>query len=194
MDALSRKAGAFTLRATTACTRSPAGAHEGASALRHPAVSAPDLFERIGQHARAEPTKTAVTAPGRPPLDYAALHEALSRTRGALRGLGIGPGDVVAVALPNGPELATAILGIMAAGACAPLNPGLRPPELHAYLAALAPRALLVAAGDGSPAVEVARTLGISVLRSRAMAGAGTFELSGPPVASVSATRVPADV
>ena len=84
---------------------------------------------------------------------------------GRLGALGLGPGDRVAMALPNGPELVEAILAVAALGAtAAPLNPSYTEPEFRFYLGDLNPRMLLLQkdrgaavrrAGDGIPIADV---------------------------------------
>lgn len=84
---------------------------------------------------------------------------------GRLGALGLGPGDRVAMALPNGPELVEAILAVAALGAtAAPLNPSYTEPEFRFYLGDLNPRMLLVPedrgvavrrAADGIPIADV---------------------------------------
>ncbi|WP_082738181.1 MULTISPECIES: AMP-binding protein [unclassified Sphingomonas] len=63
---------------------------------------------------------------------------------GALRHRGVGPDDLVAYALPNGPEFLALTFGIYRAGATpAPLSPKLPPIERDAILAAMQPRLYL---------------------------------------------------
>lgn len=64
-------------------------------------------------------------------LTYAELADATSRFAGGLTGLGIEPGDRVAVQLPNLPQFVIAIWGILKAGAVpTPMNPMLRKREI----------------------------------------------------------------
>ena len=78
-----------------------------------------------------------------------------------LRAMGIGRHDRVAVVLPNGPEMAVAILTVAASAVCAPMNPAYGAEELDRYFADLRPRALITAAGFDSPARRVALSRGI---------------------------------
>jgi len=65
---------------------------------------------------------------------------------------------------------------------CAPLNPDYREPEFEFYLSDLAPRALIVEEGTDSPAIAVAASLGIRVIRLKAATddAAGIFTLDLP--------------
>jgi len=126
---------------------------------------------------------TAVSAPGRPDLTYAALRDQVAVTLAALNSLGVGREDVVAIVLPNGPEMAVAFLSIAAGATTAPLNPGYTPDEFTFYLQDLSARLLVVEAGSTSPAIPVARKLGIPLAELVVPPGAaaGHFELRGTP-------------
>ncbi len=97
-----------------------------------------------------------------------------------MAGAGLGPGDVVAAAVPD-IELLTAFLGVNPVCGFAPLNPGLKEGEFESSLRTLAPQALLVPEGPEPPAGRAAKALGIAVYRVRRAAGgeAGLFEIAG---------------
>jgi len=101
-------------------------------------------------------------------------------------GAGFGPGEVAALALPNGPELIAAFLAISGIGAGAPLNPALTEAEFRFTLDRLGARMLLVPDGALSPAAAAARSLGVRVLRIRsgADAPAGSFTIAAEQYAS----------
>ena len=99
----------------------------------------------------------AILAPERPALSYGALRTLVGDTVRTLNALGIGRDDRVAIVLPNGPEMATAFVGIAAGATTAPLNPAYRADEFDFYLSDLGAKALVVEAGSTSPALEVAR-------------------------------------
>jgi acyl-CoA synthetase (AMP-forming)/AMP-acid ligase II/acyl carrier protein len=98
-----------------------------------------------------------------------------------LRSMGIGRGDRVAVILPNGPEMAVAILSLASSATCVPMNPAYGIEELDRYFAALAPRALITQAGIDSPARRAAVSRGVRVIELSAAsdAEAGLFALAG---------------
>ena len=81
----------------------------------------------------------------------------------------------------NGPEAATAFLGISAAAVCAPLNPSYARAEHDFYLADLHARALVVDDALDTPARDAALELGVAVidLRVEHAAAAGTFTFGG---------------
>ena len=123
----------------------------------------------------------ALGAPGRPALDHAGLRAQVGATAAELAGLGLGPGDAVAIVLPNGPEMAAAFLGVGSAAVAAPLNPSYTRDEFEFYLGDLKARALIVAEGAETPSREAASALGVRVVEARVPDGApaGTFGLVG---------------
>jgi acyl-CoA synthetase (AMP-forming)/AMP-acid ligase II len=142
-------------------------------------VTAPDTLEHL--LARGDAAAPAIAAPGRPALDRAGLLRLVASTGESLRGLGIAPDDVVALLLPNGPEAATAFLGVAANAASAPLNPAYTEAELAFYLDDLGASLLLVPEGEGDAARRVAVARGIPVADVSVDAGsaAGSFRLRG---------------
>jgi acyl-CoA synthetase (AMP-forming)/AMP-acid ligase II len=135
----------------------------------------------------------AIGAPERPALTFDGLRRLAAEVTGGLNGRGIGPGDRVAIVLPNGPEMAAAFVAVAAGCATAPLNPAYRSDEFEFYLGDLKPKALVVQAGVDSPARDVAARLGIALLELAPAADgpAGAFALHGPdgPLAAAGAPR-----
>jgi acyl-CoA synthetase (AMP-forming)/AMP-acid ligase II len=125
----------------------------------------------------------AIGAPGMSPLSYRGLREQVERAAAALNQFGVTRGDRVAIVLPNGPEMAVAVLAAVTAAAAAPLNPAYRTDEFEFYLTDLNAKALIVGRGSTSPAVAVAAKLGITVaeLNRKPELGAGAFELTSAP-------------
>src|SRR5262245_54979745 len=118
-----------------------------------PFLCLPHLLEA---QARRIPDAPAILAPGHAPLTYARLHQHIGEMQRRLRAMGIGRRDRIAVVLPNGPELAVAILGVAASATCAPLNPAYGADELDRFFDDLRPRAVITPAGSESPARRVA--------------------------------------
>src|SRR5438067_1519852 len=122
----------------------------------------------------------ALSAPGgAPPLTYRGLRSLVASIADALASQGIGPGDRVGIVLDNGPEMATAFLSIGSAATAAPLNPSYRAEEFEFYLTDLGAKLLVVGAGNDSPALGMARRLGVPIARltSHPERGAGSFSL-----------------
>lgn len=147
-----------------------------------PEISVPflrlnDLFEH---HARRRPDAAAILAPDRAPLSYGRLHQHIGEVGRALRGMGIGREDRVALMLPNGPEMASAIFSVASNAACAVVNPAYASDELERYFDALRLQALIIPAGIDSPARRVAQARGLRVIELAVPPGAeaGLFALS----------------
>jgi acyl-CoA synthetase (AMP-forming)/AMP-acid ligase II len=123
------------------------------------------------------PGKTALTAPGRPPMAYGALRTHVQQVAALLHAKGVASGDRIAIVLPNGPEMAVAFLAAAIAGVAAPLNPAYRREEFDFYLSDLGAKILLLPEGETGPAAEAAEARGISLLRLRVDAAtpAGTL-------------------
>jgi acyl-CoA synthetase (AMP-forming)/AMP-acid ligase II len=122
---------------------------------------------------------------------YGELRETADRLARSLAAAGVGPGDAVAMSLPNGPEIVAAFLGVVAAGAAAaPLNQAYTREEFHAYLDDLRPRAMLFLRGAESPARAACAALGVRQLE---LTGARTAELAlaGGGAAGSAAPRDP---
>jgi acyl-CoA synthetase (AMP-forming)/AMP-acid ligase II len=142
----------------------------------------------------------ALAAPDRDSLTYAGLLALASKTISDMNALGIGRNDRVAIVLPNGPEMAAAFLAVGAGATTAPLNSAYRGEEFRFYLEDLGAKALFVEAGSESPAIEVARDLGVSVYELNVPEGApaGSFEIvageTGTGPAALSGPAEPEDV
>jgi acyl-CoA synthetase (AMP-forming)/AMP-acid ligase II len=113
---------------------------------------------------------------------YGELRSVADRLARSLAAAGAGPGDAVAMSLPNGPEIVAAFLAAVAAGAAAaPLNQTYTTEEFRAYLGDLQPRAMLFLRGEPSPARAACAALGIRQL-----------ELDGPRTADLALAEMPA--
>ena len=120
----------------------------------------------LAEAATRHPDACALVAPGREPLCYGRLFAEVQSAIDVLNGAGIGPGDRVALVLPNGPEMVVAFLGISACASCAPLNPAYREAEFRFYLDDLQAKAVVLprhgmpearaaAAASGVPVIEL---------------------------------------
>jgi len=141
------------------------------------------IGELLRRRAQETPQNAALRAPDREPLTYARLAELADRNIESLNALGIGPGDTMALVIPNGPEIASSFLCTGAGATVAPLNPGYRAPEFEFFLSDLGAKALLVQQGVDSVARNVAASLGVPVLELVAERNgpAGWYRLEGRP-------------
>ena len=77
-------------------------------------------------------------------LSHRQLHQAANRVAWCLIDRGIGPEDIVALALPHSPALVISVLGVLKAGAAfLPLDAGHPPTRLQAILGEAQPRLLI---------------------------------------------------
>ncbi|MGA1288657.1 MAG: acyl--CoA ligase [Rubrivivax sp.] len=134
---------------------------------------------------RGADTAPALGAPGRREMTHAELRALVDRTVAKLNALGVGRNDRLAIVLPNGPEMAACFVAAACGTATAPLNPAYRAEEFEFYLSDLNARALVVERGSASPAVEVARRMGVPLIElvpdEGAGAGSFTLECAQPP-------------
>src|SRR5688500_10831491 len=117
-------------------------------------------------------------------ITYGALRRQVEAVAAALAASGVGRGDRVGIALPNGLPTIVAFLAASVAGTAAPLNPGYKEDEFRFYLEDTNARVLLLPP-DGAD--EARRAAGDRVpILTVSMDASGTVSLSGvapgPPV------------
>ena len=156
-----------------------------------------DIRKAVEEQSRQYPNNLALLSLERAPLTYSRLLTHCYRVIADLNHAGISRGDRVAVVLPNGPEMAACMLAVTMGASCAPLNPNYRRSEFEFYLSDLAPRALIVEEGSDLPAVAVAESLGIRVIRLRTStsdaAGIFTLDLEPAPANAAPVFSQPGD-
>jgi len=118
-------------------------------------VSARTLAEDLRAAAGRRPEQPAVVAPARS-VTYGELDVAADRVAAGLRELGVGPGDRVALVLPNIAEMPEAIYGVLRARAAfTPLNPTIKEHKLADLLEHVGAAAVICDA-DRAATVEAA--------------------------------------
>jgi len=152
-----------------------------------------NLTDMIARWAERTPDTVAIEAPGRTSLTYGQLLSKIKIVAQQLRSLGVAPDDRVALALPDGPESALALLGIASVATCAPLNPNCTRDEFEFYLKDLNAKALMVLAKEASPARAVAQARGILTLEivPKLDGAAGFFTLEGEQKSSTGREHTP---
>ena len=122
------------------------------------------IASRLAESARRYPTKPAVIL-GDQKIPYAALWDQARRYAAVLRQRGVGPGDRVALLLPNIPHFPMAYYGALSLGAVVvPIHALLRAEEIRFVLEDAEARLLVCAApllGEGAKGAELA---GVPVL------------------------------
>ena len=91
-----------------------------------------------------DPSHAAIRCPEGPTLTYAEMMTQVERLATELRRLGLGKGDRIAMALPNGPEVIASFLAASTVGTAAPLNPAYKRDEFSFYLEDTSATALIV--------------------------------------------------
>lgn len=122
------------------------------------------LFDLIKAQVELNSEAIAIYAPDRIPLTYGRLSIFVGEAVKILNSMGIGRNDRVAIVLPNGPEMAVALIAISAGATSAPLNPAYRESEFDFFLSDLNAKALVVQSGIDSPARTSARARGILII------------------------------
>jgi acyl-CoA synthetase (AMP-forming)/AMP-acid ligase II/acyl carrier protein len=149
--------------------------------VNQPAPSKPFtcIAELLAHHGCSTPNRAAILAPERKPMSYQSLWTCAQHTVRALRSIGIGRSDRVAVILPNGPEAAVALVSVATAAVCVPLDPRLTGEECRRYLAQTRVAALLTIPDAGSAGRAAAIAQGVTVLDLviTPRAAAGSFKL-----------------
>lgn len=128
---------------------------------RHPRSTISGL---LGASIRDHPDAVAIVTPGRPNLTYAALGRMLDTISDRLAGAGFGRDTRVGVALPDGPELAVALLAVCSVATCAPLNADLDEAALVRLLHSMRIDALIVAKDPVSSVLRAARRAGVPLI------------------------------
>lgn len=117
-------------------------------------VRVPGVLSALSAAARTRPDEPAVYEADRV-LTWRGLARRAGGVARRLTADGIGPGDRVAIVLPNGWRFAVALLGALGTGATVtPLNPLLSADERARTLADLRPRVTLDTVGEGQGEME----------------------------------------
>lgn len=99
------------------------------------------------------PSQIAIQVPGGGrSVTYDQLRGQVESLSAELRRLGLGRGDRIALAMPNGFDVIASFLAASSVGTAAPLNPAYTEDEFKFYLEDTSARALIVPAGAGAEA------------------------------------------
>lgn len=150
------------------------------------------LRELLTRSAATEPLTPAILAPRCVPMTFAVLVTQVEEVGAALHSAGFGSSSRIAVALPQGPALATALLAVMSSAGCVPLNPTLRRAEILELLTATRADAVMCRRDDAIVA-EAAAALGLPAIDVTPIDGmAGRFVVTAPWLRSTGGLDGPA--
>ena len=111
-------------------------------------------------------------------VSYGALRAQVEDMAEALAASGLGRGDRIGIALPNGLPTIVAFLAASMAGTAAPLNPGYKEDEFKFFLEDTNAKVLLLPGEGAADARRAAEACGVPVLVVD-MDGAGTVTIAG---------------
>ncbi|WP_327233957.1 amino acid adenylation domain-containing protein [Streptomyces sp. NBC_01317] len=110
------------------------------------------LHETFARTARARPDAVALAGAARPNMTYGELDRTADAWAARLMAAGVGPGSLVPVLLPRGPELVVALLAVLKAGAAyAPLDPDWPARRLREAMADLEAPLVVARSAAGTP-------------------------------------------
>jgi oxalate---CoA ligase len=130
-------------------------------------------------HNNQDPAHTAIESPGYLPLTYHDLRLQIINVIKTLHAMGFHRNDRIAIMVPDGPEMAVAILSVVAGFTFIPLNPQYKEPEFERYFSNLGIQAVIVQKDYKTAATAVAAKRTIPIIELIPVTGhAGKFELS----------------
>jgi len=158
-----------------------------AAGLNYPAART--VAELIQMHAAASPQAPAIVLPNRAVLSYGALQRQIDDIGAELKRAGIGPGNRVAIVLPDGSELAVAIVAVACHATAVPLNPNLTAAELDDLFLTHQLEAVIHSDWAESPAREVAVQRGVCQLEAIRREDGFRLALRTPPLPPLAEDR-----
>jgi len=97
-------------------------------------------------------------------LSYGGLCALVAHFESSFDALGLQPGDVVAIIVPEGPTAISAIIASLMVSVAAPLNPALAASEIRALLRRIRPRAVVVSSTTDQQLLQTIDELGLPAL------------------------------
>ena len=129
------------------------------------------IGKAIRHYAGLQPDHVAVLSSGFEPLSYRELQHIIVDVRASLRHAGLGCRARIAIAIPDGPQAALAIVAVACSAVSIPLNPNQTLRELEICLATLRPDAILLLQGSDSifrRAAKIRDIMLVEISRSKA--------------------------
>jgi oxalate---CoA ligase len=150
------------------------------------------IGERIRLCAETQPDHAAVESPSFASLSYHELQVLVDDVRVALRLAGLSRSARIAIAMPNGPQAALAIVAVTCSAVSIPLNPRQTLREIETCFSALRPDAIFLMKGNDSPARQAAVLKGIAVIEVTQSKESGLgFSIVEPQTRTIAAPDEP---
>lgn len=143
----------------------------------------------IRDHARERPHAPAILSSGGEVLTYEMLQRQIEAIAASLADAGITAGTRVAIVMPDGPELAVAIVAVACAATAVPLNPSLTAAEFEGLFVAQKLEALILADWAESAAEAVATRRGMCIMAAARKPGGLQITQRTPPLATPAKAR-----
>ena len=122
--------------------------------------------ELIRYRAQAQTDRPAIKCSDFALLSYGELQRVIDEVRSSLRKAGLGRNAQIAVAMPNGPQAALAIVAIACSAVSIPLNPKQTLREIEAGLVAVQADAVLLTETSDPAAREAAEHSGLPIIEA----------------------------
>jgi acyl-CoA synthetase (AMP-forming)/AMP-acid ligase II/acyl carrier protein len=152
------------------------------------------IGKRLRYFAELQPDHVAIVSSDFAPLSYRELRKQIDNVRAALRSRGLGRNARIAIAIPNGPKAALAIVAVSCSAVSIPLNPRQTLREIQVCFSALQPDAVLLVKGEDSIARRVAERAGMKILEvARPQGGSLDVRIVAPQSDTIIAGDEPDD-
>lgn len=121
------------------------------------------LYGLISDRASSHPSAPALLGSAGDCLTYQQLNKIVDKARQELFNYQLGAQSRVAIVMPNGLEMALAVVSVMSSMTCVPLNPDYRQQEFQSYLKKINIDALILTPGE-AVASKAAAEIGIPII------------------------------
>lgn len=122
------------------------------------------IFSLLEFQAQTHGDSVAIESASGDPIDFKTLHQRVLSLAQGLRARGAVNDSRYAIVLPNGPDMAVALLGVTCAAVAAPLNPACTEQEFEDYLSQLEVDGVVLGKGVDSPVRSAASRCGVPLL------------------------------
>lgn len=121
------------------------------------------LYEQINRQANSNNKHLAIRSVTGKGASYGQLIQQIDQLGRQLSRLGVKSDDRIALVIPNGPEMAIALMAVSSFAISAPLNPRYKAAEFEFYLGDINARAVITLKGMANEVRSVAKNLNITV-------------------------------